>query len=302
MQNSSFNFASVFAIMVLLVFSYITFLGLAYWQEGNLLLPVILSLGLIVVVCTCVFLMCKSKASRWKRIFIIGQAFFGIITLATLLVAALPFSNFINVVEKSEEIKAKLSVTYEAAENLDNAYVEYVDGRINQYREMLNRVSLSKNVKPSDYEKYLSNASGPNDEAKIENLTKSLRSKLMPESTAKIVNERHDWLKKASSTSVWNPLAAANISKIGEEVDGWEDNYSKLSSVMYDGENAEEFSYGSFNNELSGLTQTYNEFHRPTPLAIIISLICFIIMMLPYLVTEKSLAAAGNKNNDKPYE
>lgn len=303
MQNSKFNFATVFAVMVLLVFSYITFLGLSYWQGGNLLLPVLLTVALIVVVGACVFMMCMAKATRWRRLSIIGQTLFGLVVLAVLLLAALPFTNFVNVAKSSDEITAKITETCDAAEQLDNAYKEYVDERISDYEQNLGVISSAKNVKPSQYKECLGGASGSDDSDKIENLSKSLRSKLLPDGTEKAVRERHQWLDKAKHTSVWNPLAPANINKIGEQVEGWVDNYKKLSDVTYKGEEAEEFTYSDFDSQLSELTQSYRKFHAPSPLAVIISLVCFGVMMLPYFLTEKSLAGATSKGREeKDYE
>lgn len=301
MQNSSFNFASVFAIMVLLVFSYITFLGLTYWQKGNLLLPIILTVALIAIVATCVLFMCKAKATRWKRLGVIGQTFFGLIILIVFALASIPFTNFMDVINNSEEIQGKISNTCEAAESLDKAYAEYVKARIDTYKVTLTTISMSKNTQPTRYNEYLGGAAGNTDDEKIGNLAKSLRSKLLPDATEKIVNERHKWLASAKNTSVWNPLAPSNISKIDKQVDDWVDNYKKLSSVTYKGEEPNEFEYSEFNNQLSELTKVYSQFNTPSALAIIVSLVCFAIMLLPYFMTEKSLASATSKNDDDKY-
>lgn len=301
MQNSSFNFASVFAIMVLLVFSYITFLGLTYWQKGNLLLPIILTVALIAIVATCVLFMCKAKATRWKRLGVIGQTLFGLIILIVFALASIPFTNFMDVINNAEEIQRKISNTCEAAESLDKEYVKYVEERIDKYKSNLISISMSKNAQPSQYNECLGGAAGNTDDEKIENLAKSLHSKLLPEATEKIVDERHKWLSSAKHTSVWNPLAPSNISKIDKQVDEWVGNYKELSSVTYKGEELKEFEYSEFNNQLSELTQIYSQFHTPSALAIIISLICFAIMLLPYFLTEKSLATATSTNNDDKY-
>ena len=50
MQKSSFNFATVFSLMVLFVFAYIAYLGMVYWRQGDQTLPILLSIALIVVV------------------------------------------------------------------------------------------------------------------------------------------------------------------------------------------------------------------------------------------------------------
>ena len=112
MENTKFNFASVIAIMVLLVFSYITYLGLVYWRGGEFLFPILLTLAFFILVMVCVYVMCLSKATRWKRMGKIGQIFFGFIVLLTFIGTAFPFTNFLRVIEDSERISA-----YERAEH-----------------------------------------------------------------------------------------------------------------------------------------------------------------------------------------
>lgn len=297
MQTSNFNFASVFSIMVLLVFSYITFLGLVYWKEGELFLPLVLTLSMIVIVIGCVFVMCLSKATRWKRIGTIGQIFFGIIILATLLLAAFPFTNFLRVAEASDDIKNKIATTCDAAVKLDEAYEEYVNTRLDNYKSNLVLISKGRNINPSQYKECLGGASGSSDEAKIESLKKSLKNKLYPDSTSNIVKERHEWLDKARNANVWNPLTSSNISKVNKSVEGWQNNYKQLSSVSYKGEESEPFAYEEFSSQLKELTKTYAEFQRPSFFSVIISLICFFIMMLPYIITRESLAGAVSKGN-----
>lgn len=300
MQNSKFNFATVFSIMVLLVFSYITFLGLLYWKDGDFLLPILLTLALIALVLGCVYVMCLSKATRWQRIGTIGQVFFGIIVLVTLLAAALPFTNFLSVVQNKDDISTKVSSACNAAVKLDEAYEIYAKERLQSYKDNLLLISKGKNINPSRYQECIGGASGNTDEEKIGELEKSLRNKLLPESTKAIIVERHEWLQSAQEPSVWNPLTPSNIRKVDEQVNGWLDNYKKLSSVSYQGEeDVKEFDYEGFSSQLSSLTDSYTKFHSPTFLSVIISLICFFIMMLPYIMTRGNLASATSGKNKK---
>lgn len=43
--------------------------------------------------------------------------------------------------------------------------------------------------------------------------------------------------------------------------------------------------------------QTYNGFHAPSAFAMIISLVCFTIMMLPYFVTPVDLRGNGEDDD-----
>ncbi len=301
MQNSKFNFAAVFSLMVLLVFSYITFLGLIYWKKGDLLVPIGLTLGLIAIVTVCILVMCKAKATRWRRIGIIGQVFFGIIILVVLLAAAIPFTNFLRVNQDSKEIEKRIALTCDAGLNLDSTYVDYVNKRLYSYKKNLEVISYGKYSRPSQYNECLKDASGNTDKDKISSLEKSLKNKLMPDSTEIIVKERKEWLKGAKKLNVWNPLTASNIAKVDEAVNGWYENYKQLSSISYKGEEYEEFKYQEFNSQLRKLTDTYSVFKKPSLFSLLMSLLCFFIIMLPYIMTRKDLALA-HSNNDDPYE
>ena len=50
MNNTKFNFAAVISIIVLLFYSYIVFLGLVYWLDGNKWKGLLYTLILIAVI------------------------------------------------------------------------------------------------------------------------------------------------------------------------------------------------------------------------------------------------------------
>ena len=295
MQKSSFNFATVFSLMVLLVFTYITYLGLVYWQQGDMALPIMLSVGLIALVVVCVFIMCKSKATRWRRIGKTGQVVFGLIVLVAFIMASLPFTNFLRVMGDSSRINEMVNTTCDKAIGIDEAYNTYVNERIDNYRRSLQLIASGKTNRPSVYQEAMGKAPGATDDKKIENLTNSLRSRLLPDSATSVINERHKWLERAKNESVMNPLTPANINKVSSCVDDWSDNYKDLSKISYMGEeNVEEFTADDFDKSLSQLTATYATLQAPSVVAIIIALVCFAIMLLPYWITEGDLAAASS--------
>lgn len=301
MGNVKFNFAAVFSIMVLLAFSYITFMGLDYLKGGNLLLPIVLTVCFMLLVMVSIAIMCASKATRLHRISVIGQAFFGIIILAAFIASAFPFTNFMHVVNDKENITNKVQEACNSAINLENAYVNYVDSRIEQYKDNLSLISRGKNINPTRYKECLSEAAGNTDEVKIEGLAKSLRNKLLPVSTTKIVEERHNWLEGAKNANVWNPLTPANMRQIDQQVNGWLANYQKLSSISYQGEDVKPFEYDGFSSSLSELTKSYSNIsQKPSPQVLAIALFCYLVMLLPYFMTRKSLAGATSNNTNDP--
>jgi hypothetical protein len=204
-------------------------------------------------------------------------------------------------VENHEKIYNEIKNTLNSADSLDESYNRYANDRINNYADKLEFVSSGKSIRPSEYEECMGGAYGDNDNEKINNLKKSLKMKLLPDTITVVQNRRHEWLQSASNMSVWNIMLPSNLQKINEEVKHWTDNYVKLSDVAYKGENAEKFSYSEFNSSLSNLTAIYTKLHKPTIMSLILALIGFAIMLLPYFVTEDSLEGKKSKN-DSVYE
>ena len=295
MNNKRFNYA---AIMALLVYAFFALMGLVYWKKGAITLPVIISLAGIGVVLGCLYVMCIGKESRW-RIGRIGEVLFGLVILATFIAAALPFTNFAKVVERQEDIKGRIDTLLTSAKNLDAAYDVYVADRIQKYESQLNLVSKGKKVRPSDYKKLLAGASGDTDSKKIVNLSKSLRRQLLPDSRDSICKQRMEWLNRAQEMSVWNILLPQNINKIANEVDDYVQNYVDLSSTIRAGETVKPFAYESLNNDLGELEKIYSKFSKPSALSLIMSLIGFLIMLLPYLVAQRSLAKAKSSKQTR---
>ena len=294
MRNLKFTFSLVFSIMVLLVFGYFTFMGLVYRMGGNILFPAIITVVGVMLVLLLIIAMCLSRATRWQEFGIFGQVLFGILVFVILLSSSIPFTNFVRVEHDKESIYEKVRNTCNAATDLDKSYIDYVEKRIESYRKNLDGVSKARMIQPSKYNECLSGAYGNTDQEKIDNLSKSLKMKLLPESMDSIIVQRHNWLISASNASVWNPLTPANINKVDEIVNGWINNYTNLSSVTYKGEETKKFEYEAFSSNLQNLTSQYKTFQKPRFMPVCLSILCFFVMLLPYIMTRKTLAWEGS--------
>lgn len=295
MNRSKFSFAAVFSLMVLLAYSFLMFMGLIYWRGGSLGLPISLTLGFIALVVVCLTVMCMSRATRWKRIGTIGQCIFGFIILLAFIASAVPFTNFMDVVAQKSRFNQEINNVLNSARGLDRSYEEYTEERLANYRERLTDISNHHSDRAREYSQCLAGAPGNTDERKIENLVNSLRRKLVADSVTQITRERQQWLESSADMSVWNLMLPTNMSKISEEVTNWTQMYTNISDISYSGEQAEPFRYPDFNTELASLTQSYTTLHAPSVLAILVALLCFAIMLLPYMLTERDVAGRVSK-------
>lgn len=307
---TKFNWALVLSVVVLLIFSYITFLGLVYNDDnGDWKKPLLFSAILVVVVLLCVLAMRWGKQHNNKQTGLIVQLVFGFIILVVFMLSAImPFSSFLRVWHDSDSIVKKVETVCDTAIAMDSTYVKYVDKRVTGYKENLHRIAEGKNNRPSEYRDYLEGASGNTDDEKIESLASSLRKRLLPDSTACIVAKRQKWLNEVKEVKILNPLTAANIIAIDTLVDGkegWRQNYIELSSISYKGENDQSitsFDYPQFNSKVQELMSDYRfvPFKAPKFWAIVVALLCCFVMLLPFFAAKISVANLVDNGNNLP--
>jgi len=293
MNSLKFSFAWTFSIMVLLAFGYVSFMGLVYHSGGAIAVPALLTLAMMAVVVGCVAMMCMSRATRWRGVGTVGQIVFGVIVLVVLLLSSVPFTNFLRVCSERETIRSEANSAIDAAARVDAAYQSYADARLTAYKDNLSLIAKGKAINPSRYNEVMGGASGSSDATKIDNLARSLKTKLLPDSTEEIAAQRRRSLEKARDASVLNPLMPKNIAAIDSLTSGWVENYRTLSLVKYQGEEAQPFTYDVVSSRLGLLTSSYREWRLPSAVAVIAALACFGIMLLPFFVTRRSLAGAS---------
>lgn len=286
MRDFRINWAVILALIVLLGFTYFSFMGALYHEivKGDLRIGGLYALGVILIVSVCVVIMCISRATRWKEIGTAGQIFFALVILVVFVLSAIPFTGFMKAIEAKDEIQAKIDQTKLDAERIDSTYNAYVEQRIIAYEEWL-RSDSSR----------CENAGGSTYEVKITNLKTGLENHLKPQSLATCQAERKEWLSKIEGMSVWNIMLPKNLKTLGESTQMWLDDYVKLSNISF-GDPLVLFKYKNIDdNPLEELGKTHISLF-----AIIASLLAFFFMLLPYLVTEPSYATkTNNKKKDK---
>ena len=122
----------------------------------------------------------------------------------------------------------------------------------------------------------------------------------MPDNMNEINKERTAWLNSAKNSNILNIRLPKNIKSIESSVKTWTQEYKELSKVQYYGEEptTEAFAYPEFDSKLKELIDRYTKIPTPGIIAILASLMCWFIIMLPYILTEKSLASRGDDGPD----
>lgn len=296
MKGSKFNLTAVIAIVVLLFYSYIVLMGLAYWLDGNLWLSGLITLAIVAIIAICVLAMAASKATRWKGIGLTGQIIFGAIVLVTLLLSSMPFAHFFNMMDKQQEIKSAFSQTLDYASGIDKAYKAHTDSLEEDYARKLREAVQTKDSDRQNYNDLIK-AAGETDAEKVANLNNLFHSQLYPNGLDSTLAVRKKWLEDASDMSVWNIALPGNLNQLDTVVSQWDQGYRDLSSFKPSGYESAQFSYtANYSSKTAELRKVFTKMSAPTIWSIIAALFCFFVMMLPYLLTSGSVISKGDDN------
>lgn len=281
----------VLALLAVLVFSYIAFLGMLYHETTSSKTPVWIAIGILVIVSLCCFGMCYGKAERNKFLGKSVQIALGAVIFVVLVLAAIPFTNFLDVLGKSEDIKENVEEVFDYASNLDNRYAEYANSRIKDYENI-----LSPEVEMSE-ESFLTTRPKNEYDYVISVKSQALRRIILPESRRSIVEGRQQWLDNSKEMSLWNVATPDNLRKLRSVVSSWIDEYRTLSSNGFEDESFEPFIEKEFSTSIDTCTAQFTHYHFPSIIAILITFIVFGIILLPYFLTDSWEYGVDEQNN-----
>lgn len=286
-----FNWAMVLALLAVLVFSYIAFLGMLYHETTSSKTPVWIAIGILVIVSLCCFGMCYGKAERNKFLGKSVQIALGTVIFVVLVLAAIPFTNFLDVLGKSEDIKENVEEVFDYASNLDNRYAEYANSRIKDYENIL---SPEEEISGDSF---LTTRSKNEYDYVISVKSQALRRIILPESRRSIVEGRQQWLDNSKEMSLWNVATPDNLRKLRSVVSSWIDEYRTLSSNGFEDESFEPFIEKEFSTSIDTCTAQFTHYHFPSIIAILITFIVFGIILLPYFLTDSWEYGVDEQNN-----
>ena len=297
MEKARFNFAWVIAVIVLIAYSYISFMGLVYCQFLPVTLCALLVLVFDALIVLLVSVMCKAKHTRWTRLGTIGQVFFGIVVLAMLLASSISFSHFNKIIKQREKIKSIYSSAIVDAQDLSDKYDGYISVRCEQYENALRQMKAGGVEYNALFSRSLS-LQIPKEEI-ISKCVLNLRNLLKGSNNdADLLLKREQWLQNESA-SIWNLNLPTNIRDITISVNRWLENYRELSSISYTGEvDTSPFEDSSFNDNINTLNTICKSIEFPSIWAILLAVISSVLILLPWIVTPKNMASVGGGFDD----
>ena len=262
------GFALLLTIVALITYAFIALLGLEYLLRGFHAVVFPLIVGGLAALSYCIYVMCKSKASRDKRTGLPREVL-SIAGAGVLLFAgSIPFTQFLYVHDHREALVADMLTTVSEVGTIDSAYLQYADRRIAAYKRLLKKEKFGK--------------------LKQQCLVTSLQRRLLPSNREEVSAERQEWLHSIGTPNVWSIATPRNLSRIIEAGEEWTKQYTIVSAIVYKGENEEPFATlteDSEEKETGNKTASLKRFfkrQRPDYRSLLIATGCCLLILTTY--------------------
>lgn len=293
MEKSKFSLADTLTLISAVIFGFITFLSYNFISGGDKSQSIMMAFIWTISITACALLakFLKRANGNFKKV-IYFEWLFLLLFLIFGGLSLKKFAHVINVYEEREEIQTKLINNIDNVKRLYPAYDTYVGSRKSNYSEELDNAVSRKTIDATDFHNYGFNDERPTHE-QIENFMFVLNAELIPsnydaENGIKDVNNK--WLDESRQV-VNNPWSFAfGIQDILQSLENnatkWRNELIGFSTFRMDNENAEDFNY-SFNfQNISG--NTLAKISSPSIVGIIIGVVLLFLMLLPYLISNRS--------------
>lgn len=270
MRGFKFNFITIFAFVLLVVYAYLAAMGLLY-MKGSIPMAGMFFLGIVAVVSLCIYFMCRARATRWQaKVGIPAQIVLGLVIVATFFFIGKPFSSYVTMMGQRKQVAAEIALVVGAAKNLNSEYNAYAEKRIAAYH--------------------------PNEKTDARKAIRmaALQRQLLPAQLAGKQAHRAEWLDEISGMSISNIQMPNNLINIDSCVTIWTNDYIAMSSVIFSDEvDVVPFAY-------DGFATHYQEFKSKNVSysiwALVVAVLCSIFMLIPYFTTTPDVSLSEGIN------
>lgn len=272
MRGFNFNFITVLAFTLLIIYAYMAAMGFLYQStDPDITMAGLCFVAAIAVVSVCIYIMCRAKASRWVKVGTPVQTVLGMVIVATFVFFGQYFSSYVSMLTQEDSVKEKIDENVNAAKRVNDAYNDYANKRIEDYqpqestpkRQQLRKRALERQLLPLD-----------------------LSAKQL---------KRNEWLDsmRNSKLQISNIQTPSNLNIIEHLVDSCVVDYKNLSDIVFIDEQdvaAFDFKYQSVNLR-EGIKNWI------VYLSYFIAIICSVFMLIPYFTTDTDFSLKDGKRD-----
>ena len=290
-ETLKFSWGHIFAFVAMIVGSYMTFMGITYFTDGNFLIAGI-GVGVLNLMIIALFIvpqMLKATERKFAKIIKRERA---IVIIAPIIyvVLMLPLAHFWTMFSERDEIETTFTDAIQMTKTIFVDYEEYANERVEKYKSTLD--SLQTVQKNSKKKKVKKNALS--DMTKY-NKVEALELQILGDNFNNLKVSALDWVSQASGTTVWNVFMIGNIKTIEKAVENWVLTLEDMSSKVMTDEPAGVVAYTSsemvvteINDAFKSIRNIYKTTQFPSVIAIVLIAVLYLMLMFPYLIQARN--------------
>lgn len=220
-----FSWGHIVAFVALIFMSYVMYMGAFYSNGGNFLKAAAVVVGIDVLILG-VFIgaqLFKGTDGKFDRCIILERILICLCP-AVFVLAMMSYNHFWGVYSQRQEIETRFNEAIAQSGSMFDEYDKYVEERLGNYQERLNRLRSAGVITDSQQRNYYLT------------LQLQLRNKDQQQMEEKALK----WIGKANTgASVWNAFLIGNLNQIRSAVKGWEETLDQYSRPVLSNETSE---------------------------------------------------------------
>ena len=286
MSQSKFSLADLLTVLGTLGFGFFCFLSINFLTLGDTTTSIIWAVTISLILGGLAFgVKLLKRTSRNFKTFIIWEWVLILLFIVVAFFAIIPFSHYFVVTAQKENIQKKVVSNITQVEGLFIAYESYADDRLNIYKSRLNSIVEAKRVNPEEYKNY-GFVGRTDDNTQVESKMFSMKAQLYPSNYLEMKQIDLAWLSDSKDkVTNWSPTGIVKVvNTLKVEISSWNEQLKSNSSFRAKGETATDF---NFPLSFDDVSKRFYKSTNPNPLALIIAIGFFGLLMLSYIITGR---------------
>ena len=275
-ETLKFSWGHIIAFIALILISYLSFMGIAYSEEGNFIkagLGVVI-IDIVLVLFFIVPQLLKGTESKFKkriwfeRILIFLSPFVFYFMMSS-------YSHFWTVFKNRQQIETTFTESVKTTKNVFDSYEVYANERVKEYTKKLAR------AKTDEVSKY--------------NKIEALKLQLIDKNYYSLKASANEWIDKVTGVTVWNVFVIGNIDETINAIDKWNNVLNEFSSKIMTDESMEVEAFSDSDpsviaakENLNNLRTSFTLRGKPTAIAMILGFFFYLLLLFPYVIQRRN--------------
>lgn len=269
-EKLKFSWAHIIFYIALVLSSYVSYLGLVYMRDGEMVTSALILLALDIVLLVLFQYAQRLKATDhdFHKHAIIERIVMAL-TPALFALMVIPFSHFWNIYNQRDEAEIVFRTSIKASSDIFDQYEKYARNRIDTYGAQNKKFSSISNV----------------------NRAEGLRLQLLGSQYIQTKSEVTDWINRAQGVTIWNVYMVANIKTISNCMESWSSLLNSYSThIVSDEKEGVPFSTEVKDTiaKLNNISEFYTKRTGPSTISCIMMISLYLLLLLPYIVQKRN--------------